>query len=143
MILSTNSDMDANLVRVVLDTNVIVSAVGFGGKPQKTLLNVLVKKVQGVISSTLLAELEEILSKKLILPKEDIELTLEEIRNEFIIVRPRETLHIVKDEDDNRVIEAAVSGNCTYIITGDKELLNLKIFKKIQILTPNQFLSTI
>lgn len=54
----------------------------------------------------------------------------------------------IRDEDDNRVLEAAIEGKCNFIVTGDKDLLELGKYKrslrlrlkKIQILTPAQFL---
>lgn len=132
--------MAENLVKVVLDTNIIVSAIGFGGKPQQILVKVLQEKIKAITSSILLAELEEVLTKKLPLSKENILLTLEEIKNVFIVVQPKKTINAVRDEEDNRVLEAALEGGCSYIITGDKELLQLGKWKKISILTADQFL---
>ncbi|MBI2040464.1 putative toxin-antitoxin system toxin component, PIN family [Candidatus Microgenomates bacterium] len=59
--------------RVVLDTNVIISAIGYGGKPGKILLLALEEKIQGVTSEVLLAEVREILIKKLSLSFSDLE----------------------------------------------------------------------
>ncbi|MBI2040465.1 putative toxin-antitoxin system toxin component, PIN family [Candidatus Microgenomates bacterium] len=53
---------------------------------------------------------------------------------------PHETLHILRDEDDNRVLEAAREGNCDFIVTGDQDLLDLGKYKKIKILTSEEFL---
>lgn len=126
--------------RVVLDTNVIISAIGYGGKPAKVFLLALEEKIQGVTSEILLAEVQEILTKKLSLSPGDLELTMAEIEDKFEVVAPRKTLHILRDEDDNRVLEAAVEGNCDFIITGDKDLLDLGKYKKIKILTAEEFL---
>lgn len=52
-------------------------------------------------------------------------------------------MNVTKDKDDNRVLEAAVEGGCQFVITGDKELLELKKYKKIQILTAEEFLEGI
>lgn len=128
-------------LRAVLDTNVIVSGVIYKGKPRRVLELSLEEKIKAVISPILLAELAETLAKKFSLTSEQVNLTEQEIKDVFEIVYPTETLHIQKDEDDNRVLEAAVEGNCNYIVTGDKELLNLGIFKGIKILTAAQFLN--
>lgn len=127
-------------LKVILDTNIIVSAIGYGGKPSNILLLAFEGKIQAITSSVLLVELQGVLIKKLLLPLEDLELTIEEIKDKFKLVRPRKILHVVKDEDDNRVLEAAVEGGCNFIITGDKELLKLGKFKNIQILTADAFL---
>ncbi len=126
--------------RVVLDTNVIISAIGYGGKPAKVFLLALEEKIQGVTSEVLLAEVREILIKKLSLSFSDLELTISEIEDKFEVVAPHETLHILRDEDDNRVLEAAREGNCDFIVTGDQDLLDLGKYKKIKILTSEEFL---
>ena len=135
-----NSGMVENPVKVVLDTNILLSAIGFGGKPAEILSLVLKERITAVTSPILLAELEEALRKVLPLSKNDIELILDEIDDEFETVLPRFSIKTSRDEDDNRVLEAAVEGNCEYIITGDKDLLTLKKYKNIKILTAEQFL---
>lgn len=134
--------MEKRLLKVVLDTNILFSAIGFGGKPYQILLKVVGEEIEAITSHILLAELQEVLSKKLPLSEEDLQYTLENIKESFTIVQPRKTINIVKDEDDNRVLEAAVEGRCQYIVTGDKELLRLSSFKNIAILTAWQFLQT-
>lgn len=135
-----SSDMAGNPVKVVLDTNILISAIGFGGKPRKVLSLVLEDKILCFISPILLAELQEVISKKF--PKLVPQLlSIEQAMQEkFISVQPKKALRVVLDEDDNRVLEAAIAGGCDYIITGDKELLELGIFKKIRIITSEQFL---
>ena len=135
--------MDENPVKVVLDTNVLVSAIVFGGKPKEILNLVLEEKIVASISPILLAEFKEVYTKKFPLLKEDFELTFKSIEEIFEITQPDETLEILKDKDDNRVLEAAVEGKCKYIITGDKELLDLGIYKGIRIVTPDQFLNVL
>ena len=80
MILSTSLGTVESQLRVVLDTNILVSAIAFGGKPKEVLLLVTQEKIQAVTSSTLLAELEETLTKILFLSKDNIKLALEEIK---------------------------------------------------------------
>lgn len=59
------------------------------------------------------------------------------------MVYPKETLHILTDEPDNRVLEGAISGSASIIVTGDKELLKLHHYKSIQIMTSVQFLEMV
>lgn len=136
-----NSDMEENPIRVVLDTNILVSAILFGGKPEQILYYVIEKKIQAIISSVLLSELKEVFSKKFPLKEPNIELTIRNIEKTFKMVQPKSNIEIVRDEDDNRVLEAALEGKCDYIVTGDKDLLNLKTFKNIKIVTPDAFLA--
>lgn len=134
-------DMDENLVKVVLDTNILISAIAFGGKPKEVLDLVLEEKITAIISPILLAEFKEIYRKKFPLLKEDFELTIENIEETFETVQPTKTLDILRDNDDNRVLEAAVERKCNYIITGDNELLGLGIYEEIKIVTADQFLN--
>lgn len=135
-----NIDTVANPVKVTLDTNIIISGIGFGGKPRSVLQLILDNKIQVYTSSILLAELEDVTSKRFPKLANNFELIGKKIRKKFITVQPKTTLKVVKDDDDNRVLEATVEGKCDYIITGDKELLKLKSFRNIKILTPNEFL---
>lgn len=128
-------------LRAVLDTNIIVSAVVFKGKPRQVLELAFEEKIKPFISQTLLAELTETLTKKFSLPSEEIELIEQEIKDGFEIVYPTIILHVQKDQDDNRVLEAAAEGKCDYVVTGDKELLDLGNFKGIKIVTATEFIS--
>lgn len=134
------SDTNENLPKIVLDTNILISAIGFGGKPRAILSLTLEYKVQAITSRILLAELEEVIGKKF--PKLVYELSIirKRINKKFTLVQPKNTLHIVRDPDDNRVLEAAVEGNCDYIVTGDIDLLEIKDYKNIKIVTPDEFL---
>lgn len=135
MILGT----EKKLARAVIDTNVIISALGFGGKPREILSLALEKKIQAITSPVLLAELQEVVAKKF--PELRLEFKiLKKIRKIFTIVHPKNIINILEDEDDNRVLEAAIEGECQYIVTGDKDLLMLISYQDIQILNPEKFL---
>lgn len=134
--------MAVNPVKVILDTNILISSIGFGGKPRKILHLILDDEIEAIISPILLAELEDVINKKF--PKLAYSLSSinRQIQNKFKIVKPKRSLFVARDDDDNRVLEAALEGKCAYIITGDKDLLDLKTFKNIEIVTPDTFLST-
>ena len=129
--------------KVVLDTNLIISALIFGGKPQQVYNLVLEKQIIGITSSILLAELTEVLTKKFNFELIRVEQLEKIIKKHFKMVNPKQTVKILQDIDDNRVLEAAMMGKCNYIVTGDKDLLTLKTFHQIKILTPDDFLRII
>jgi|SRR3989344_5150464 len=135
-----SSDTDESPIKVVLDTNILISAIAFGGKPKDVLDLVLEERIIAITSPILLAEFKEIYRKKFPLLEEDFELTIKNIEEIFGIIQPIKTLDLLRDNDDNRVLEAALEGNCDYIVTGDKDLLELKSYKVIQIVTAEQFL---
>lgn len=127
---------------VVLDTNIIVSAVVFGGLPREILGLVIAKKISAVISSVLSAELWDVLSReKFSVDTLDLEMLKETIKDDFVLVQPKTTVIILKDDPDNRVLEAAIEGNCDFIVTGDKDLLGLKEYKGIKIVSAADFAS--
>lgn len=135
--------MAANTDNVLLDTNIIISAIGFGGIPRKILSLVLEKRICAVSSPVLLAELEDVIAKKFPFLVSELNTIQRQIKRKFMLVVPKKSLHVVKDEADNRVLEAAVEGNCRYIITRDKELLALETFRKVKIVTSGQFLKIV
>lgn len=138
-----NSDTEESLTKVVLDTNVLVSAIIFGGKPGQIVYSIVEEKIIAVTSPILIAELKEVLTKKFPLREMDFKLAIKNVEEIFRTVQPKKTISILRDEDDNRVLEAALEGKCNYIVTGDKDLLDLKTLKKIKIVTPDTFLSKI
>ena len=127
--------------RVVLDTNVLVSAIIYGGKPKEILSLVFDKTLTAITSPVLLAELVDVLGKKFAMRSNDVLLVEQEIKKHFVLVYPKQTIDVLEnDPPDNRVLEAAVEGICGFIVTGDKELLGLKFFMNTKITTPDQFL---
>lgn len=136
--------MAKNPVRVILDTNIIISALLFGGKPREILSIVEDEaNINAITSSILKAELAEVLTQKFNFSKDKLQDTEEYISDNFELVNPSQAIEILKDKDDNRVLEAAVEGKCQYIITGDRQLLSLGLFKNIKILTSDQFIKSV
>lgn len=132
--------MVSDPIRVVLDSNILISAYVYGGKPELFLKLIIAEQAHGIISPTLKDEFLGVLRKKFgVSPSEILEIQ-NEMDVSFDTVYPKDTFHTVQDEDDNRVLEAAVEGMCDYIITGDKELLDLGIYRKIKLVSADQFL---
>lgn len=130
-------------LEVVLDSNILISAYVFGGKPELVLNLIISKEIEAITSNILIAEFIDVLRKKFKVTEPDILEIQNEIEDLFEIVYPTKEIDIVKDTDDNRVLEVAVEGECDYIITGDKDLLILKTYKDIKILTADEFLEII
>lgn len=128
-------------MRIVLDSNIFVSAFVFGGKPAKCIDYVVQKKVTGVVSSAILTEVLEVLAAKFSFSSARLEEINFLIDNSFEKVFPDTPLNISRDPDDNRVLEAAEEGECDYIVTGDEDLLALGKYKNIATFTPAEFLT--
>lgn len=129
--------------KVVLDTNIVVSALVYGGKPEQVYNLVLNKQIFAITSSILLAELTETLIKKFNFDLDRIKQLEKITKRNFQTIHPKKTIKLLPDQDDNCVLEAAIEGNCDYIVTGDKELLKLGLYKNIKIVTADRFLNTL
>jgi len=126
---------------ILLDTNVILSALLFGGVPRQVLELAISKRVELVTSPVLLSELSDILRKKFKFSSQMVKKIDREMRKVHRIVEPDIQVRRVRDPADNRVLEAAHFGMCEYIVTGDKDLLDIKTWQKIRIMTPASFLT--
>ena len=127
--------------RIVLDTNVYVSAVRYGGKPKQVLNHALNGEFQLLISMPLRLELERILRDKFNYSPREILETAAFLWRGAEWINPQSTIDLCPDETDNRVLECALEGNAGYIVTGDRHLLNLPSIEGLQILLPDRFLA--
>ncbi len=129
-------------MKVVLDTNVIVSGLLFpGGIPDKIVRACLTGQISNATSPDLLTELRRILQKKFNLSEERVAMLLDLMKENSELVYPVERIKKIKaDEADNRVLECALTAKVQFIISGDqKHLLKLKFFQDIEILSPAKF----
>jgi uncharacterized protein len=129
------------VIRAVLDTNTIVSGVGWGGPPGAVLDAALDGRYELITSPALLAELRRVLSfPKLQAVIGDADELVKFLALAAIVVTPTETVTISRDPDDDRLIEAALEADADVIVSGDQDLLTLGRIGHIQILTPREFL---
>lgn len=129
--------------RVVLDTNVICSGLGWSGPSAQVLDAVLDGRLVLISSPPLIAELRRVLAyPKLAAAIVEPDTLADLIQTTAVLVAPQRTITAVSDEPDNRVLEAAIEGAADCIVSGDRHLLTLGIFEGVPILTPAAFLST-
>lgn len=126
---------------VVCDTNVLISALVFGGPPRRILEAAIRGVIQLATSRTLLDELVGVLEgKKFRFPPEATQLIADELVAISLIVHPRQRIQAIRtDPDDNRVLECAVASKARYSISGDNDLLTLGAFRGITIVPPARF----
>jgi len=126
---------------VVIDTNILVSALLNNGKPRILLLKLL-DQHKVIVSIQMLAEFADVLTRnKFSVTSTQVEKFIS------IIVEKAKTVSvdsicrvILEDPDDDIVLSTALKGKADYIVTGDKHLLSLKKYEKIEILKVNQML---
>ncbi len=131
------------IIRVVLDTNVLVSAILSGGALSKIIDHWLKGKIIPLITPETFEEFQKVLAyPKFSLTEEEIKMIIEEyVLPFFEVVKPEESITgICNDLDDDKFLTCALSGRAEFIISGDKELCNLKKYKGVKIVTVREFL---
>jgi len=127
--------------KIVVDTNVFISAL-LGSKSCRQIYEFLKEdKFQLVISENLLTELKNtLILAKFEFTEEEIDELIEHVLQKAQKVESTIKVDICRDPKDNMVIECAIAETTDFIVTGDKDLLTLNSFRKILIITPRQFL---
>jgi uncharacterized protein len=129
------------VIRIVLDTNVIVSALVFGGIPRGVLELAEAGQCQLFYSEPIQTEVRRVLSEKFEWPQAMLREALPVLWSMGELVVPRTTVDAVTgDPDDNRILECAVEAQAQVVVSGDHHLLALQKYKSILIVTPRQFI---
>ena len=133
-------------MKIVPDTNILVSSTFWDGDPRKILSLIDQKLVACILSQEILDEYQKVIVRDDIVEKiADKNLVaskiVERIMSNSTIVKITIHLDIVKnDANDNKIIECANAGNADYIITRDEHLLKLRKYENIKIVKPEEFL---
>ena len=128
-------------MRIVIDTNVIASAVFFGGRPGELLNLVLHHRVEAVATDQILSEYQATIDYLLgRYGGEDLHFSTMPIFAAMEVIPQTEGIKVCRDPDDDKFISCAVDGGCVFIVSGDKDLLSLERYADVEILTVAQFL---
>jgi uncharacterized protein len=132
------------VVGVAADTNIYISALIFAGLPRQFLLAAEDARIHLFISEPIRQELLRILQTKFSWSNDQVNETLLQLESCTELVRPTETLDVIKeDPDDNRVLECAVAADARFIVSGDNDLLRLGQFRNIRIVKVADFMKLI
>jgi len=128
--------------KVVIDTNVLLSALRWGGLPWALLDELIKNEFEILISDKQLLELERVMTyERLGILIEDRKEFMDFLHEIGTIVSTNIKLQVVTaDVDDNIFLETAVEYGASFIVSGDRHLTELKSFKGIEILKPREFL---
>lgn len=126
-------------MRVLLDTNVLVSAVLFGGLPRTLLDRALRGEFELVTGVLLLDEFEDVLRERFGFDRAAARLTRAEVEAVAELAVPVTVRAVSRDPDDDIVLATAVAGQATVLVTGDRDLLVLGARGGVSIRTPRQF----
>src|SRR5690606_11324021 len=122
--------------RIVLDTNNLIAALGWRGPSREVLNLVLTKKITLLICKEQILELERVMNY----PK--LKYTIPQ-KNTFLDLVKKTKRNVFKENsDDNFLLECAIDGKAEFVISGDKQVLMLRKYKNIKILTAKEFIET-
>ncbi len=142
--MASSSIVVPKILRVVFDTNILISALLWHGSPARCVEMARRKLVQSVTCSEILDEFADVLLRR-------FQLTIAEVRrarqliqdfSELVAITGRLRV-VVEDPDDDKVVECSVVGGADYIVTGDKHLLALKQYGNIAIVKASEFLKIV
>lgn len=135
------------MIRAVLDTNTLVSSViniPFSVS-QEIYQNFIDKHFLLIVSPPLLAEVDDVIHRERVMkfhkrPAEKLQEIINQLTNLSLVVPGNAKVEIVRDPDDNKILSTALEGKADYIISRDRDLLDLKEYKGIKITSPEEFI---
>lgn len=133
------------MIRAVVDTNVLISGLFWEGTPKKCLDKYRFENIYQIIfSPEAIHEFRQKLLYKFRLESTIVNRWVKEITLYAELVIPRYITKICRDAKDNMILDTAKAGRADYIVSGDKDLLVLKVFNKnIKIVSPADFLAVL
>jgi putative PIN family toxin of toxin-antitoxin system len=127
-------------MKIVVDTNVVASAIFFGGKPKELIELIVSRKLEAFASMEIITEyhetIEELCNRY---PDKPKKLPLSNIIETMKLIEPSSTFRICRDPDDDKFIQCAADARCLYIVSGDKDLLSVGSYGSVQIVTVTEF----
>ena len=130
--------------RVVLDTNIVVSAaISTEGTPAQIFESLLEKKFKNYTSKDIIDEIREVIQRPTLqIDKELQKFILDNFKSASILIKPTFNEKVTEDEADNKFINCALTAKAN-IVSGDNHLLKLKEYKGIKIFEAKEFLDTL
>lgn len=127
-------------MRIVVDTNVLISGVFFGGFPRKILKASVEGRIRACASMEILNEYQEIIREMVQRKQGNIDVSiLNPLIRSMEIIEPVSRVEICRDPDDDKFINCARDAQAMYIVSGDKDLLVIQQFENISIVTAKEF----
>ena len=130
-------------MKVVLDSNVLISALVFPGKQaEKALMRIIEGRDQLLVSKAIVDEVLDVLARKFARDAEELARVAVLLAEIGEMVRPKRRVRVLKDDADNRVLECAVTGGADLIVTGDQEMLGLGAFEGVRLSSLRAYLES-
>lgn len=125
-------------MKIVLDTNVLIDAFKDEYSYQKRIINEVIEgNIEAAANRQTLQENKLILNN--ILNNEEYRRELDAFFSQVELVTNRHNINIVKDPEDNKILESAVESKADFLVTSDNDLLSLGNYENIKIVNPTEF----
>ncbi len=125
---------------LVVDTNVIISGIFFGGNPRKILEGIVNNSINAYATEEILEEYSEIITAMVRRKQGNMKVELlEPLFSSFRTIERKSHISVSRDSDDNKFIECAVDAKALYIVSGDMDLLDIDVYEGIKIITAKEF----
>lgn len=134
------------MLRVVLDTNIIVSGIiSSSGNPRRILQAWRQKEFTLLSSEAVIQEVTKVfhyphLSETYQISESDVQIVVQSLVNDAELLEDLYEVERSRDPDDNVLLACALEGKADYLVSGDSDLLSIKYYHGTQIRTPKQFL---
>lgn len=129
-------------MRITIDTNILVSALGWNGAEASVVEMVLESKLELYLSTEILSEFFRVVKyPKFRFTDSEIDGFIGRLLSNSVIVNPSQPVKVIIDDPaDNKILECALEGKSEFIISGDRHLLSLGEYEGIKILRAADFL---
>ena len=127
-------------MKIVVDTNVMISGIFFGGFPQKVLKSIVSNEITACATTEIIDEYEEIVERMIQKKQGHLNTNiLTPILQNLELIETKSIVDICRDPDDNKFLGCAKDAKALYIVSGDEDLLVLKNYEDIDIITAKEF----
>ena len=127
-------------MRIVIDTNVVISGAFFGGYPRKVIESVGKSGIYACASTEIVEEYEEIVDEMILRKQGNLR---RDLLAPFIaglnIIEPQTKVEVCRDPDDDKFLGCAIDAKALYIVSGDNDLLDIGQYEDIEIITAADF----
>jgi len=128
-------------MRVVFDTNIFISALVIPvSQAEKAIQKIIDGEDILLLSKAIIDEVLYVLASKFSRDREALSHAAVILSELCQLVNPTQRVKILKDEPDNRILECSMSGNADAIVSGDKDMLKLKAYKNVKIISLKEYL---
>ena len=127
-------------MKIVVDTNVVISGIFFGGNPRKIVEYVVDGKIEAIATKEIIEEYMEIVDYMVEKKQGKLDHSmLSPLYSSMRLIEAETSVDVCRDPDDNKFIECAVDAKALYIVSGDKDLLDVGKYGDVKIVTAKEF----